>query len=92
MVFAVVVTFGQDRTALKTVSALDLQNGTRIIGLLGVPLGDLVSIRGKIVESSTKGDGTLLEVVEVDGKVLSGTLEMKYSVWEWEKSARPPCR
>jgi hypothetical protein len=25
----------------------------------------------------------LLEVVEVDGKALSGILQMKYSVWQW---------
>ena len=83
IVFAVVVTFGQDKTAPKTVSALDLQNGTQIVGLLGVPLGQLVSARGRIVESNTKGADILLEVVEVDGKALSGILQMKYTVWQW---------
>jgi hypothetical protein len=83
IVFAVVIAYGQDKTAPKTVSALDLQSGTQIIGLLGVPLGELVSTRGRIVESNTKGGDTLLEVVEVNGKVLSGILQMKYSVWEW---------
>ena len=83
IVFAVVIAYGQDKTAPKTVSALDLQRGTPIIGLLGVPLGELVSTRGRIVESNTTGGGTLLEVVEVNGKALSGILQMKYSVWEW---------
>jgi hypothetical protein len=83
IVFAVAVAFGQSKATPKTVSALDLQSGTQIIGLLGVPLGELTSIRGRIVESNAKGGGTLLEVVEVDGKTLSGTLQMKYSVWEW---------
>jgi hypothetical protein len=83
IVFAVAIAYGQDKTAPKTVSALDLQRGTQIIGLLGVPLGELVSTRGRIVESNTKGGGTLLEVVEVNGKALSGILQMKYSVWEW---------
>jgi hypothetical protein len=32
---------------------------------------------------NTKGGDTLLEVAEVDGKALSATLRMKYSVWEW---------
>jgi len=83
IVFAAVVAFGQDKAAPKTVSALDLQSGTQIVGLLGVPLGELVSIRGKIVEPNTKGGGTLLEIVEVDGTALSGILQMKYRVWEW---------
>jgi hypothetical protein len=83
MASMVVVAFGQSSSAPKTVSALDLQSGTQIIGLLGIPLGDLASIRGKIVESNTKGGGTLLEVVEIDGKALSGMLQMKYRVWEW---------
>jgi hypothetical protein len=43
IVFAVVVAFGQDKTASKTVSALDLKSGTQIVGLLGVSLGQLVS-------------------------------------------------
>ena len=83
LAFAVVVAFGQDKATLKAVSALDLQNGTQIIGLLGVPLGKLISIKGKVVESYAKGGGTLLEVGEVDGKPLLGTLRMRYSVWEW---------
>jgi hypothetical protein len=83
IVFAVVVAFGQDKTAPKTVSALDLQNGTQIVGLLGVPLGQLISAQGRIVESNTKGADMLLEVVEVNGKALSGILQMRYSVWQW---------
>jgi hypothetical protein len=83
IVFAVVIVYGQDKTALKTVSVLDLQSGTQIIGWLGVPLGELVTTRGRIVESNTKSGGGLLEVVEVDGKALSGILQMKYGVWEW---------
>ena len=83
IVFPVVIAYGQGKTAPKTVSALDLQSGTQIIGLLGVPLGELVSTRGRIVESNTKGGGTLLEVVEVDGKAPSEMLQMRYSIWEW---------
>ena len=90
IVFAVVIANGQDKTVPKTVSALDLQSGTQIIGLLGVPLGELVSTRGRIVESNTKGGGTLLEVVEVNGKALSETLQMKYSVWEWGNIGQTP--
>jgi hypothetical protein len=83
MALTVEVAFGQSSSAPMTVSVLDLQSGTQIIGLLGIPLGDLASIRGKIVESNAKGGGTLLEVVEIDGKALAGMLQMKYSVWEW---------
>jgi hypothetical protein len=79
----VFVAFGQGKTAWKTVQALELQRGTQIIGLLGVPLGELVSIRGEIVDSNTKGGDKLVDIVEVDGKALSGTLQMRYSVWEW---------
>ena len=90
IVFAVVIANGQDKAVPNTVSALDLQSGTQIIGLLGVPLGELVSTRGRIVESITKGGGTILEVVEVDGKALSGILQMKYSVWEWGNIGQKP--
>ena len=88
--FRVVIVNGQDKTVPKTVSALDLQSGTQIIGLLGVPLGELVSTTGRIVESNTKGGGTLFELVEVNGKALSETLQMKYSVWEWGNIAQTP--
>jgi hypothetical protein len=81
---------GQDKRALKTVSASELQSGTQIVGLLGVPLGQLVTIRGKIVESNTKSGGREVVVEEVDGKRLSEMLQMKYSVWEWGNIGSAP--
>ena len=83
MAFVVFVAHGQGRPAPKTVSALELQSGTQIIGILGVALGEVVSIRGRIVESNTKGGGQLVEVVEANGKAPTGMLQMRYSVWEW---------
>jgi hypothetical protein len=76
-------TFGQNRSAPKTISVLELQGGGEIIGLLGVPLGELVSIKGRIVRSSTKSGGQLVDIVEINGKPVSGMLQLRYSIWEW---------
>jgi hypothetical protein len=88
--FVMSVAFGQGKPAPKTVSAVELQSGSQIIGLLGFPLGEVVSIKGRIVESNTKGGGQLVEVVEVDGNAPTRMLQMRYAVWEWGNISRAP--
>jgi hypothetical protein len=45
---------GRSESPRRVVYATDIQNGIQIIGLLGVPLGDLASISARIVLSSSK--------------------------------------
>ena len=82
--------FGQGRPAPKTISAAELQSGSQIIGLLGFPLGELVSIKGRIVEPNTRGGGQLVDVVEINGKTVPGMLQLRYSVWEWGNISQGP--
>ena len=81
---------GQGRAAPKTIGAVELQSGGQIIGLLGFPLGELVSIKGRIVESNTKGGGQLVDIVEINGKTVLGMLQLSYSVWEWGNISQGP--
>ena len=81
---------GQGKPISRTVSALELQSGTQIIGILGLPLGEVASIKAKIVETNTKGDGWVVEVVEVNGRAPSVLLQMRYSVWEWGNIGKAP--
>jgi hypothetical protein len=82
-IVAVGVMDGQDKPAAGSVSAVELNSGTQIIGLLGLPLGELASIKGKILETNTKGDDKSVEVVEVNGKALREPVQMRFSIWEW---------
>ena len=76
-------TFGQNKPAPKTIGVSELQDGGEIIGLLGLPLGEVVSIKGRIVQSNTKSGEQLVDIVEINGKPVSGVLQLRYSIWEW---------
>jgi hypothetical protein len=65
------------------VYASDLENGTQIIGLLGLPLGELSSIRARIIESNVKETATVIEIVDVNGQALLHPIRLTYSVWQW---------
>jgi hypothetical protein len=65
------------------VYARDLESGTRIVGLLGLPLGELTSITARFVESGSKEDPLLVEVSEVEGRRLAARIAMSFSVWQW---------
>ena len=80
--------FGQNKPAPKTISVSELQGGSEIIGLLGLPLGEVVSIKGRIVQSNSKSGEQLVEIVEIDGKPVSGILQLRYSIWEWGNIGR----
>jgi hypothetical protein len=67
----------------QAVLASDLENGLQIIGLLGVPLGQLVSIRARIVPSDSKEAEQYVEVLDVSDKRLSEPLKLTFSVREW---------
>jgi len=75
--------FGQNKLTRKTISVSELQGGGEIIGLLGLPLGEVVSIKGRIVQSNTKSSVQLVDIVEINGKPVSGMLQLRYSIWEW---------
>jgi hypothetical protein len=79
---------GQGKPAPRNISAAELQSGSQIIGMLGFPLGELVSIRCRIVESNTKAGGQLVDVVETNGKPVSGMLQLRFNIWEWGNISR----
>lgn len=83
LAFAFGAAYGQGRSADRTVSAADLENGTLIIGHLGVPLGELASIKGTIRVTNTKESDKILEIAVVNGRSLSRVIQMKFSIWPW---------
>ena len=67
----------------RVVYANDLENGMQIIGLLGLPLGELASVRAKIVPSNSKETDRYIEILEVNNNRLSMPLQLMFSVWQW---------
>jgi len=67
----------------RSISARELEGGTRIIGLLGLPLGELASVKAQVVRVGAKGDDRHVRVLEVDGRLLSAPIVLKFSVWRW---------
>ena len=67
----------------QVVLASDLQNGLQIIGLLGFPLGHVVSIKARIVPSDSKEAEQYIEVLEVSSRRLSEPAVLTFSVWQW---------
>jgi len=65
------------------VYAADLETGTQIIGLLGLPLGELASVTARIVVSSSKSVDRYVEVSEINGRRLSKPIEMEFTIWQW---------
>jgi len=66
----------------KSVLAYDLENGTEIMGILGLPLGRLASVRARIVKSDAKETDQYVEILGIDGKTLSKSLQLTFSVWQ----------
>ena len=74
----------------KGVLATDLESGTRIIGLLGIPLGELASVDARIVRSDSKETDQYIEVLKVDNLELPKPIRLEFSVWQWGNlSGRP---
>jgi hypothetical protein len=67
----------------KAVLATDLEKGTQIIGLLGIPLGELASIQARLVQSDSKETDRYLEILKVDDHQLSTPVRLMFSVWQW---------
>ena len=67
----------------RLVYANDLENGMQIIGLLGLPLGELASVRARIVPSNSKETDRYIEILEVNNNRLSMPLQRMFSVWQW---------
>jgi len=74
----------------KAVLASDLANGVQIIGLLGVPLGQLVSVEARVVPSESKETEQYLEVLRIDNHQLSTPLQLMFSVWQWGNLSSSP--
>ena len=74
----------------KPVLAKDLANGRQIIGLLGVPLGQLVSVEARVVSSESKETDRYLEVLRIDKHQLSAPLRMSFSIWQWGNLSSSP--
>jgi len=73
----------QAAASSRSISARELEGGTRIVGLLGLPLGELASLKAQVVRVDAKGGDRQIRVLEVDGKPLSAPIVMKFSVWRW---------
>ena len=69
--------------APRSVSASDLENGMQIIGLLGLPLGELASIRARIISSNSKEADQYMEVLAINGVGLSKPMQLVFAVWPW---------
>jgi hypothetical protein len=67
----------------KGISAHDLENGTNIIGVLGLPLGELASIKARIVGSDSKAADQYIEVFEIGKSKLSKPIQFIFDVWQW---------
>jgi hypothetical protein len=55
----------------------------QIIGLLGIPLGDLASISARIVPSSSKETDEYIEILEINKIKLSKPMQLGFSIWQW---------
>ncbi len=67
----------------RSVSAKDLETGTQIIGLLGVPLGELASTKARIVRSGSKETDQYIEILEIGSKRLPEPVRLTFNVWQW---------
>ncbi|HUX14269.1 MAG TPA: hypothetical protein VMW87_14670 [Spirochaetia bacterium] len=65
------------------VLAADLESGDQIIGLLGLPLGELASVQARFVDSNLLAARKTLEIIAVNSQVLQKPIQMEYSVWQW---------
>ncbi len=74
---------GVPEPSSRTVLASDLEGGMQIIGHLGIPLGELASIKAKVVPSESKEADQYLEVLEVNDGLLSTPMRFSFSVWQW---------
>lgn len=75
--------YAQERSVMKSITAQELQSGTKIIGYLGLPLGTVTTIKAKLVESNTKETTQLIEIAEVAGKRLDKPVLLDFSIWNW---------
>ena len=73
----------QTAASSSSISARELESGTQIVGLLGLPLGELASVKAQVVLVGAKGDDRRVRVLEVDGRLLPAPIVMKFSVWQW---------
>jgi hypothetical protein len=70
--------------ASKTaITAAELIDKYVVIGPLGHPLGEVISIEGIAVENQGKGERELIEVLAVEGNSLERPIRMSYSIWPW---------
>ena len=74
---------GRSESPKRVVYATDIQNGMQIIGLLGIPLGDLASISARIVPSSSKETKEYIEILEINKTKLSKPIQLIFSIWQW---------
>jgi hypothetical protein len=63
----------------------DLNTKYSIIGSLGYPLGDLVTIECTSRKEATKGDSQWIEITAVNGKQLTESVKATYSFLIWSK-------
>jgi hypothetical protein len=74
----------ESKGSLKaSVYAIDLESGTQIIGLIGIPLGELATVKAKIVASDSKETDRYVEVITVNNNRLPRSIRLTFSIWQW---------
>ncbi len=69
--------------AANGINVSDLEGGAPIIGHLGIPLGELATIRARAVSSGSKETEMLLELLEVNGRPLPAPVRFQFTIWQW---------
>jgi hypothetical protein len=74
----------QDGAKRAAIESKNLASGRYVvIGPLGAPLGEVISVSVEAVRREGKGDNELLRVWRIAGKKLREPIEMPYSFWPW---------
>lgn len=71
----------------RVVHAADLQADTVITGLLGLELGTVVVIRGRVIDSRSPEFDSLLEVISVGSHPLASHLVMPFAIADGSRLA-----
>lgn len=72
--------FSQGAQARGAISVSDLQSTTRIIGLLGVELGHVVTVEGRVIHSQRLGFDNVLEMVSTDAQPVKRRFQMPFEI------------
>ncbi|MCP4130132.1 MAG: hypothetical protein GY754_03845 [bacterium] len=82
MAFTFFVCGDSTMTTAKS-SASGLNPASEIIGPLGKPLGEVITITATVQPDPGKGRANWLKITKVNGKALSKAVTMHYTIFQW---------